>query len=155
MRPVVIIGLGNSLRQDDGLGPAAVERLSARVTHPQVEFLAPTTLTPEIAADLWKARRVIFIDACATLEPGTIERRSVICDPTADVSLVHFLSPEALLVWTAHVYGCVPPAEIWLMGAQEMGLAEQLSPQVAVRLDELVQAVEARIYEELSNNNHG
>ncbi len=152
VRPVVIIGLGNSLRQDDGLGPAVVERLVARIDDPRVQLLAPMTLTPELAADIWKARRVIFIDASTTLAPGEIEQRSVECDPTADVSLVHFLTPEALLVWTGRLYGCVPSAEIWLMGAEQTGLCEQLTPLVASKLNRLVRAVEQRIYQELNDN---
>jgi hydrogenase maturation protease len=152
VRPVVIIGLGNSLRQDDGLGPAVVERLSARINDPRVELLAPMTLTPELAATIWKARRVIFIDACVTLAPGEIEHRSVEWAPQADVSLVHSLSPEALLVWTGRVYGCVPMAEIWLMGVQHTGLSEDLTPVVAGKLNDLVHAVERRIHQALSDD---
>jgi Ni,Fe-hydrogenase maturation factor len=111
-------------------------------------LLAPQTLTPELAASIWKARRVLFIDASEALPPGQIEHRSVQCDDRADVSLVHFLSPEALLVWTGRLYGCVPLAEIWLMGVQEVGLCEELTPTVAAKLDELVDAVERRVHEE-------
>jgi hydrogenase maturation protease len=100
MRELVVIGFGNSLRQDDGFGPVVVERLSARVNDERVVLLAPSTLTPELAATLADTRRAIFVDACATLSPGEVARRDIGCDEQSDVSLVHFPSPEALLVWT-------------------------------------------------------
>jgi len=150
VRPVVIIGIGNTLRQDDGLGPAVVEGLRARLDDSRVELLAPPCLTPELAASIWKARRVIFVDASEGLAAGEIEHRSVECDERADVSLVHFLTPEALLVWTGRLYGCVPLAEIWLMGVEQTGLCEELTPTVAGKLDELMNAVEQSVRQELS-----
>lgn len=150
VRPVVIIGIGNSLRQDDGLGPAVIEKLRARLNDSRIELLAPQTLTPELAASIWKARRVIFVDASEALAAGEIEHRAVERDERADCSLVHFLSPEALLVWTGRLYGCVPLAEIWLMGVEQTDLSEELTPIVAGKLDELVHAVEQSIQQELS-----
>jgi len=150
VRPVVIIGIGNTLRQDDGLGPAAVERLRMRLNDPRVELLDVQSLTPELASTIWKARRVVFIDASEGLAPGTIQHRSVECDEQADVSLVHFLSPEALLVWTGRLYGCVPLAEIWLMGIEQVGLSESLTSTIAAKLDDLVSAVYERVQQELS-----
>lgn len=150
VRPVVIIGIGNTLRQDDGLGPAVVERLRSQLADSRVELLEVQSLTPELATNIWKARRVIFVDASEALAPGEIQHKSVECDEQADVSLVHFLSPEALLVWTGRLYGCVPLAEIWLMGVEAVGLAEELTPIVATRMDGLVAAIRNRIQEELS-----
>ena len=151
MRPVVIIGIGNTLRQDDGLGPIVVERLRSLLNDSRVELLSPPSLTPELAASIWKARRVIFVDASEVLAPGEIEHRSVECDERADISLVHFLTPEALLVWTGRLYGCVPLAEIWLMGVEQTGLSEELTPTVAGKLDELVVAVQQSVHQELSS----
>ncbi len=145
MRELVVIGFGNSLRQDDGFGPAVVERLSERVDDDRVGLVATSTLTPELAATLADTRRVIFVDACATLSPGEVARRDVSCDRQSDVSLVHFLSPEALLVWTERLYGRVPDAELWLVGAEQTGLSEELTEVVAARVDEFVHALEERI----------
>jgi hydrogenase maturation protease len=147
MFELVVIGYGNSLRQDDGFGPAVVERLLRRVDNPKVELLAPTTLTPELAATLASTLSVIFIDACATLGPGELEQRRISADPDADVSLVHFLSPEALLTWTERLYGQTPQAELWLVGSEETGLSESLTPRVAARVEEVVRSIEQRIHQ--------
>ena len=150
MRDIVVIGYGNSLLQDDGFGPAVVERLSDRVSDDRVELLSVSTLTPELAATLADTRCVIFIDACATLLPGEVALRHIGCDTHCDVSLVHFLSPEALLVWTERLYGHVPDAELWLVGTEQTSLSETLSETVAGRVDEFVLALEARITAQVS-----
>ncbi len=145
MYELVVIGFGNSLRQDDGFGPAVVEQLSGRVVDDRIVLLAPSTLTPELAATLADTRRVIFVDACAELTPGEVARREVGCDEQSNVSLVHFLSPEALLVWTKRLYGRVPQAELWLVGTEQTGLSEELTEVVAARIDEFVLGLEERI----------
>jgi hydrogenase maturation protease len=145
MYELVVIGFGNSLRQDDGFGPAVVERLSGRVFDDRILLLASSTLTPELAATLADTLRVIFVDACSELAPGEVTRRNVGCDEQSDVSLVHCLSPEALLVWTGRLYGRVPEAELWLVGTEQTGLSEELTEVVAARIDEFVLALEERV----------
>jgi hydrogenase maturation protease len=142
---LVVIGFGNTLRQDDGFGPAVVAELMQRVQDERIGLLSPSTLTPELAAILAESRAVIFVDACATLKPGAVECRSMVCDPRAEPSLVHFLSPDALLVWTERLYGRVPKAELWLVGTEQTGLCEDLTPVVATRVGEFVAAIEQRI----------
>lgn len=145
MLEIVVIGYGNSLREDDGFGPIVIERLSQRIVDPRLELIAPTTLTPELAATLANTVTVIFVDACATMEPGTVERRVIVSDADADVSLVHFLNPEALLVWTERLYGHAPEAELWLVGTESTGLSEHLTTRVAARVEEFVSALEQKI----------
>ncbi len=150
MYEIVVIGFGNSLRQDDGFGPVVVERLASRISDPRVELLIRSTLTPELAETLSQTQHAIFVDASANLAPGEVEHRHIECDETADVSLVHFLSPEALLVWTERVYGRAPKAEIWLVGVDQTGLSEDLTPIVASRVDDIVRDLELTIRQKLA-----
>jgi hydrogenase maturation protease len=142
---IVVIGFGNTLRQDDGFGPAVVDRLSERICDQRVECISRGTLTPELAATLATAQRVYFVDACCELAPGVAEKRSIAADAEADVALVHFLSPEALLVWTERVYSAVPKAELWLMGVEQTGLSEELTPLVAGQVQRFVDELEQAI----------
>ncbi|HEY5956783.1 MAG TPA: hydrogenase maturation protease [Polyangiaceae bacterium] len=145
MSLVLVIGFGNRLRQDDAFGPTVADWLEERMTDPQLEVLERSTLTPELAQTLSETRHVIFVDASAELAPGTVERRVISCDGSADVSLVHFLSPEALLVWTERVYGKVPSAEIWLMGVAETGLSETMTPIVQRQVPAFVELIEQHV----------
>lgn len=145
MPEVVVIGFGNSLRQDDAFGPIVIEHATAAISDPRVEFLSCATLTPELAYVLSQCRLAILIDASAELAPGEVEFRSIAPTPEADLSLVHFLSPDALLAWTARLYGQAPVTELWLVGSKETGLSEALTDVVAARVPEFVEALQKRL----------
>ncbi|MGW7527993.1 hydrogenase maturation protease [Streptomyces sp. NPDC054783] len=60
--PVVVIGVGNPLRGDDGIGPAAVEALRGRV--PDGTVLAVSDGEPARMLDLWRgADTVVVVEA--------------------------------------------------------------------------------------------
>ena len=78
-RPIVVIGIGNPMRRDDGIGPAAIGRLEQSPDlGREVELL---TLDGEATRliDAWRGRRrAIVIDAGrAGCEPGSIHRLEV------------------------------------------------------------------------------
>lgn len=130
----LVIGLGNSLRGDDGVGCWLAERAGRWRPSPQV--LTVQQLTPELAEPLARARRVLFVDAWLGPLPGEAEAAAVIglppakpwlqclqpaaeattADPAAphpSGAFSHQLPPSELLAITALLYGRVPPA--WLL----------------------------------------
>ena len=68
----LVIGYGNSLRSDDGIGVRVAE-IVADWYLPEVRSLCLPQLTPELAADLAKVDLVIFVDACQTLDSDTVK----------------------------------------------------------------------------------
>ena len=58
----LVIGYGNTLRGDDGIGPAVAEAVAA-LGLPGVRVIVAHQLTPELAADLADAQLVVFVDA--------------------------------------------------------------------------------------------
>ncbi len=71
MRPVLVVGLGNPDRGDDGVGPVVAGRVAA-LTGPEVEVVShedPTDLTL-----LWEGRElVVVVDALRSgVAPGTV-----------------------------------------------------------------------------------
>ncbi|MGI9594858.1 MAG: hydrogenase maturation protease [Acidimicrobiales bacterium] len=74
----VVIGIGNPMRGDDGVGPWAVEQLGRPTVPPNIDLVTldgePTRLV-----DAWKGRRLaVVIDAIvADSPPGTIHRVEV------------------------------------------------------------------------------
>lgn len=142
---LLVIGIGNRVREDDAFGPIVVEALQEHVADPGIEIRECAGLTPELAEDLAQAEHVIFIDASAELGPGVLVRRELTRDTKPDLSLVHFLSPEALLEWTARLYEKAPHAEIWLMGTLATGLSERLTPIVEEKVAGVVEQLQERI----------
>ena len=59
---VLVIGYGNTLRGDDGVGPRVVEAIGT-LGLPGVRTLICPLLTPELADPISRAEKVIFVDA--------------------------------------------------------------------------------------------
>ena len=63
----LLIGIGNPLRGDDGVGALLVEELAEHLGSwctPNAELKVVHQLTPEMASAVAGARRVLFVDAC-------------------------------------------------------------------------------------------
>lgn len=125
----LIIGIGNPLRRDDGLGWAVAEAL-ARDGPPGCEVHLVHQLTPELAQLMAAASLVVLIDASHEGAPGELHVRAL--PATAQPSAVgtHYTTPEELAALAAAIYGQVV---VSLTGA-DFGLGEQCSPLVAQQI---------------------
>jgi hydrogenase maturation protease len=129
-RPL-IIGIGNTLRSDDGAGAAVCARVQEALGD-AVEVQIVHQLTPELCAPISQAREVIFVDAHAESAAGTLGIVSV--QPLAADGLsafTHDFTPAALLAAARELFGQAPPALMVTIGAQSFELGETLSPKVA------------------------
>jgi hydrogenase maturation protease len=142
----LLIGWGNDLRQDDGVGlaiAAAVQGWHQR----QLTVLATRQLTPELAPLLAEARRVLFVDAAlapACPPPGwRLERLAADAAATAagGPPFSHHASPGALLQLAGQLYGRTPPAWQLLVRAHRCGLGSHLTQATAALLPEALAAV--------------
>ncbi len=102
----VIIGIGNPMRGDDGIGPRLVEAVEAR---PDVRALAVHQLLPEHVDEIRAARRVLFVDARVGGERVQIDR----VHPSTHRGVGHSCSPGALLGWARFAYQASPAS--WLL----------------------------------------
>ena len=145
----VIIGIGNIIRSDDGLGVHAVRRLRER--HPlahDVELIEGGTAGLLLLPCLAGARRAIIVDAISVGHPpGTLLRLtngdgafSTGMTPH-DVGLADLLDAARLTdAW---------PDELVLHGAQPASTAMgmELTPPFAAALDPQVDAIHADLLE--------
>jgi hydrogenase maturation protease len=141
----LILGLGNILLGDDGLGVRAVERLQACCdVPPDLSVLDGGTLGLALMQVLSSVDRAILVDAVMTGEPpGTLVRLSG--DAVAPAIEAH-LSPHQIgvadLLDGLRWLDLVPP-ELLLVGIvpDKVELGLELSPAVERRMPELVQRV--------------
>jgi hydrogenase maturation protease len=129
----VVIGYGNSLRGDDGVGPQIATTLQ-NAGIPGLLALAVPQLTPELAEPLASARLAIFIDA--SLDPDHTVRVQPIEPGTTADPLGHTASPQWLLGMVSALHGNCPQA--WLVSAPGIcfDFGEGLSAEVRRRADE-------------------
>lgn len=149
MRCDLLIGWGNPLRGDDGVGQAiaaAVERWGL----PQLAVVEAVQLTPELAPLLAAARRVLFVDAEAgaaavtggwRLEPVPPLDPGVTTAAWSSQPLSHHASPGVLLMLAETLYGRQPPALQLLVAAHACGFGSGLSPATEALLPGALAAV--------------
>jgi hydrogenase maturation protease len=137
---VLIIGYGNRLRTDDGIGIAAAESLAKFYRdNSTVRVITAHLLTPERASEIAEAEYVLFLDAVADGIPGTIRRRQITAENGTEL-LTHHLTPAALLYLAKRLYGRTPTAISLTISAASLEMGMDLSPVVTARMPELLQA---------------
>jgi hydrogenase maturation protease len=137
---VLIVGYGNLLRGDDGLGWHAAERLRALTQEPDVEILTLHQLTPELMEPISRAGRVIFIDACAGPVPGEIQVSAIEPQAAAGAAFSHHATPAALLAGALALYGHAPQATLITVAGADFSVSDRLSPEILGQIDSVVAA---------------
>jgi hydrogenase maturation protease len=121
----LVIGYGNDLRGDDGLGPAVAEAVAA-LGLPGVESRRVQQLVPELAEELARARLAVFIDARVGSGGEAVQVVAVEPAETAD-RLAHTADPAALLALTRAVHGRTPQAWLVTVAGAAFDFGEGLS----------------------------
>lgn len=142
---MLIIGYGNPLRTDDGLGWRAAYRLAASLKDAPVEALAVHQLTPELGESIRGAGLVIFIDASHEGQPGTWTCAPVERDATPSPALVHHLTPARLLAYAQALFGASPPALMISVTGASFGYGEKLTRRVEAVLPGVIRHARARV----------
>ncbi len=140
----LVLGLGNILLQDEGLGVRALERLTA--AHPlpdRVEALDGGTMGLELLPYLDGVTDLLITDAVDTGQPpGTLVRLEGDAIPAA-LSLkmsMHQVGLQDLLA-TSRLRGTMPQRlVVWGIQPASLDWGVDLSPPVQAALDGLVQA---------------
>jgi hydrogenase maturation protease len=136
----LVIGYGNPMRRDDGVGWQAVEELSRELPADLVDCISVRQLSPELAERLSALRAVIFVKAHAEGEPGSLECRRV--EPRPHESpLLHELDPPGLLAIAKALYGANPKAAVVSVAGESFEHGNELSPPVEAALPDVVVAV--------------
>jgi hydrogenase maturation protease len=121
---ILVIGFGNPLRQDDGVGQH-VARMVAALKWPCVQAIAVHQLTPELAESLAAASKAVFVDAA----PGTeAVRRCPILENTHANVMAHTGDATWLLGLAGSVFGKRPPAWLVTIPSHQMEYGFGLSP---------------------------
>ncbi len=122
---LLVIGYGNSLRRDDGVGPRVAEAIE-ELQLPGVRTLVCQLLTPEFADQVARARKVIFVDAAVDRTDG-VHFRNLEPGPTSQL-MAHAADPRTLLALARDVFGHAPAAWWLTVPAINMGFGTDYSP---------------------------
>jgi hydrogenase maturation protease len=149
----LVVGLGNPILGDDGVGWRVAEAVKARVDDPDVEVLCLSLGGLALMEHLAGYRRVIIVDAMSTgAQPGVLHQMSsremdeLSVQHTASV---HDLSLSAALALGREL-GLALPEEIQIIGIEakpEFNFGETLSAAVAGAVPGAASAVVAWLYQ--------
>jgi hydrogenase maturation protease len=147
----LLIGIGNSGRQDDGLGPALVERLAGKLPPERSIVDLSAALSPlapggpgvpagdevgaywtyqlyiEDAASVRDCARVVFADAAfESAAPAEL----VSLDPSAEIAVTsHEMSAASVLALAEELYGKAPAGFLLKIRGAEWDFSEDLSAE--------------------------
>jgi hydrogenase maturation protease len=122
----LVIGYGNTLRGDDGVGPRvveAVEKLNLR----GVRTLICQQLSPEYADPVSRAHTVVFVDA-AVDAPREVQLRKIEPNESAQL-MAHAADPRTMLALARDVFGHAPQAWWLTIPAVKLDFSETLTPE--------------------------
>lgn len=125
-RSFIVIGYGNDLRSDDGIGPRVATEVEAWDL-PNVKSLAVHQLTPEIADTIKDMYGVIFVDACKLPDVQEVQVLTIEAEETGK-SMTHNVDPRSLLALSQTLYNSHPHAWCINVPAVNFEMGETLSP---------------------------
>ncbi len=145
----LILGYGNTLRKDDGLGVYAAEALGSLSLPNDVEIRTCQQLSPELSLILTQVDHAIFIDAALDSngeKPGAIKTRALQPRTSQPGSITHHFDPETLLAMAETLYGHAPQATLFSITAASFDLEEGLSDEVTAALPVLVENIKNYLF---------
>ncbi len=139
----LVIGYGNTLRGDDGVGPRVAEAVEA-LQLPGVRTLVCQQLSPEHADPIARVRRVIFVDA-AVDETGGVRFRQLVPGETTQL-LAHAADPRTMLALARDVFGGTPAAWWLTIPAIELGFGAAFSPEAEAGFHAAVEEIKKLVF---------
>jgi hydrogenase maturation protease len=140
---ILLIGYGNTLRSDDGVGPRlALEVASKRL--PGLIAIGVQQLTPELAEPLAAADLAIFVDARLAEHGDTVEVHPLKPESMRH-GLAHTSNPRTLLTLACEVYGRAARSWLVTVPAVEFSPGEQLSVTARCAIADAIERITAFI----------
>ena len=142
-KQVAIVGIGNLLLKDEGVGIHVAHALQKVALPPGAEVIDGGT-SPELLPYIETAGKLIIIDAMETGdEPGSVYRLRLddLGTETAGLASVHEINLISVLE-TMRLMGKVIPETV-IIGVQprEIGWGTELSPELEGKIPEIVRIV--------------
>lgn len=144
-RSILVIGYGNPLRSDDGVGQQ-IAKVVASWGMPNLEAIAVHQLTPELAEALARVDVAIFVDAApATAEQEVQVRLLELVE--SSMTSGHWCEPQVLLAMVQALYGRHPQAWWVMVPGANFELGDSLSPLAKQGIESALQHIEQLIQE--------
>jgi len=142
----LVLGYGNPLRSDDGIGWKAAVLLKQELSSPHVLVIAAQQLAPEMAASVAGCSCVLFLDAAHDGQAGEIRLKPVRRDRKFNLGdFSHDFSPSALLALAFRLFDVEPQAQLLTLSGADFELGERFSPPVEMAWNRFLEAARSAV----------
>jgi hydrogenase maturation protease len=145
MSRTLVIGYGNPLRGDDGLGWRVVDSLAQGTTDEKTKILAVHQLTPELAEPIGESDLVIFVDASYQGEPGSWRCEAIAANGEISNAFAHYFTPVGLLGYADAIFQARPRSLLISVAALSFDCGDKLSPKIEAVIPDIVRYIRAQI----------
>lgn len=145
---VLVVGCGNLLRGDDGVGPVLIRHLWDRGVPPGARLVDGGTAGMDVAFQMRGAQRVVIVDASATgSQPGTVHRvpGAELTDlPPLTGLHTHAFRWDHAIPFARWALGAACPTDItvFLIEAAQVELGAELSEPVQAAMEQVIALIE-------------
>ncbi|MGE5372381.1 MAG: hydrogenase maturation protease [Solirubrobacterales bacterium] len=155
--PVLVLGIGNPLLTDDGVGFHAVNRLSEETMPPGVEVVDGGVHTYDLVDFFCSAETIVVIDALkAGGNPGQLyraplEEMGLKSSGGMSVHSMHFIDAMDMV----HYVGFYPRVIVYGIEPESLDWGTELSPTVAAKLPRLLERVREEVHKLIQEREGG
>lgn len=142
-KKILIIGYGNSLRGDDGVGQVIAEKIE-ELKVKNVDTLALQQLTPDIAEIISRYQVVFFVDASQDKLVNEVQVHDINCSGSAP-RIEHAMTPENLLRLATDLYEATTKCKCIVIPAQNFEFSETLSSLTESFIEPAIKIILAQI----------
>jgi hydrogenase maturation protease len=148
----LILACGNTLREDDGVGPYLAEWAELRfIAEPAARVLIRQQWTPDLAAEIAEADSVLFIDCSVQSDAGTVQLLHIEPVASGPGLATHQVHAPELLALSRELYDSLPRHALLLcIGAGSTELREGFSAAVTAALPEACSLLEKTVMQLLA-----
>ncbi|HEY5954791.1 MAG TPA: hydrogenase maturation protease [Terrimicrobiaceae bacterium] len=147
MKPAqLVIGYGNPLRADDGVGWRVAHLLAGALPSGTARILTVDQLTPELAEAVSGAKLVILVDASALGQPGTWRCREITPQAAGRIEPGHSFDARALLACSQAIYNATPRTLLVSIAGESFAFQDSLTPTVERTLIDVVNRIRHELF---------
>ena len=146
--PTLVLGIGNILLRDEGVGVRVIEQMRAVDLPKGIELVDGVTAGADLLDTLAERRKVIIVDAVhADCVPGTVVRFGAddLAKPEREGISLHELGLYEALIMTEKL-GCAPE-EVVVFGVKpkEVGYGLELTKEIETIVPDIIELVLAEV----------
>jgi len=142
----LILGIGNILRKDDGVGIHVINRLGDTNLPPEVTLLDGGTAGVDLLHYLQNINKLIVIDAILTNEkPGTIHVLSVPYLSPSPFPSFHQIGLMETIAMANLLWGRIETIIIGIVPNDYINYGMELTPEVSNAVDEVIEMIKKEI----------